>query len=134
MASFNRVNHFEIHATDPAKTIKFYGDVFGWKFEKYPLPNMEYWGVLTGDKPEEGAINGGLLKRPCKAAPQGTDVTAFVCTMTVEHLDEMVKKIEKAGGKIALPKMAIAGMAWLIYCLDNDGNIFGMIENDKNAK
>lgn len=134
MASFNRINHFEIHATDPDKVMKFYSELFGWKFEKYPLPNMEYWGIITGDKAEEGAINGGLLKRPCKPAPLGTDVTAYVCTATVENIDAMMAKAIKLGGKLALEKMAIPGMAWLGYCLDNDGNVFGMIQNDKNAK
>lgn len=134
MASFNRINHFEIHATTPANVIAFYTKLFGWKFEKYPLPTMEYWGIVTGDKPEEGAINGGLIQRMGEAAKDGAAVNAYVCTVTVEHLDEMMDKAEKLGGSVALPKMPIPGMAWLGYCKDNDGNIFGMIENDKNAK
>lgn len=134
MASFNRVNHFEIHATTPANVIKFYTDMFGWKFEKYPLPNMEYWGVVTGEKPEEGAINGGLVQRMGEAAKSGAAVNAYVCTVTVEDLDAMMKKTVTLGGEVALPKMPIPGMAWLGYCKDNDGNIFGMIQNDKSAK
>ena len=134
MASLNRVNHFEIHASNPEKVMKFYADLFGWKFEKYPLPNMEYWGIMTGEKPEESAINGGLVKRMGAAPKGGEPVNAFVCTMTVDDLDAMMKKAVTLGGEIALPKMPIPGMAWLGYCKDNDGTIFGMIQNDKNAK
>ncbi len=134
MASFNRVNHFEIHATTPEKVIKFYADMFGWKFEKYPLPGMDYWGVITGAKGEEGAINGGLIQRMGQPAEEGSAVNAFVCTITVENLDLMMQKVVKLGGMVALPKAAIPGMAWLGYCKDNDGNIFGMIQNDTNAK
>lgn len=131
---YNRVNHFEIHATDPDKVIKFYSEMFGWKIEKYPLPDMEYWGVVTGETPEAGAINGGLLRRRTPMPDDQYAVAAFVCTMTVENLDAMMEKAVKLGGKIALPKQAIPGMAWLGYCKDNDGNIFGMIQNDPTAK
>jgi hypothetical protein len=29
-----RVAHFEIHADDPQRAVKFYSDVFGWTIEK----------------------------------------------------------------------------------------------------
>lgn len=134
MPSFNRVNHFEIHATDPEKVIQFYKELFSWRIEPWGGSAMEYWIVYTGEKAEEGAINGGLLRRPSKAAPPDTDVTAYVCTMTVENLDAMMDKAVQLGGKVALKKMAIPGMAWLGYCQDNDGNVFGMIQNDPSAK
>lgn len=134
MSSMNRINHFEIHATNPQELMTFYSQLFGWKFEKYPLPGMEYWGVVTGEKPEEGAINGGLLQRQTPKPDDNCAVVAYVCTATVENLDAMMDKAVKLGGSIALPKQAIPGMAWLGYCKDTDGNIFGMIQNDKNAK
>ena len=40
----------------------------------------------------------------------------------------------RAGGTIALPKMPIPGMGWLAYCKDTEGNIFGMMQSDPNAK
>lgn len=40
--------------------MKFYKDIFGWKFEKWNGP-MEYWILTTGDEKEPG-INGGLAK------------------------------------------------------------------------
>jgi predicted enzyme related to lactoylglutathione lyase len=36
-----RVVHFEIHAADPARGVKFYGKIFGWTFQKWEGP-MEF--------------------------------------------------------------------------------------------
>ncbi len=131
----NRVVHFEIHCSDPKRAMKFYKDVFGWTFDKWGGGAMEYWMVMTGPKDsKEPGINGGLMPRPCEAAPMDKDVTAYVCTVDVKNLDATAKKIEKAGGTLALAKMAIPGMAWLAYYKDTEGNTFGIFQEDKSAK
>jgi uncharacterized protein len=40
--------HFEIPADDAERLSEFYGRVFGWKFEKAPIPGMDYWMISTG--------------------------------------------------------------------------------------
>ena len=47
---------------------------------------------------------------------------------------EIAEKIEKAGGKIAMPKHALTGIAWQGYFLDIEGNVFGVHQPDVNAK
>jgi len=42
-----RVVHFEIHAGDCERAVKFYKAVFGWEFQKWEGP-AEYWMVMTG--------------------------------------------------------------------------------------
>ena len=129
----NRVVHFEIHADDPERAAKFYREIFGWKIEKWP--GMEYWMVMTAEKDsKEMGINGGLLPRPTKGAKKGSGVHAFVCTVLVENFDEIAKKIKAAGGIVAMPKHALAGMAWQGYFIDTEGNTFGIHQPDKNAK
>jgi predicted enzyme related to lactoylglutathione lyase len=54
--------------------------------------------------------------------------------MSVANLDEHIDKALKAGGSIAVPKMAIKGVGWLAYCKDTEGNIFGMMQSDENAQ
>jgi len=61
-------------------------------------------------------------------------VTSFVCTIDVDNIDEFIEKIRSAGGKNVLGKMPITGIAWLAYCKDPEGNIFGIYQDDKNAK
>ena len=48
-------------------------------------------------------------------------------------MDETISAIEKAGGKIVVPKMAIPAVGWLAYFTDPDGNIHGIMQEDKNA-
>lgn len=140
----NRPVHFEIHVDDIARAKKFYGNVFGWEFQEWPMPGGEpYIGVITdstsspqaaGEKSKEPGINGGMLKRPCPAPKPEQGANAYVTTMVVENFDEMTKKILTSGGTVAMPKFAIAGMAWQGYFLDTEGNTFGIHQVDTNAK
>jgi hypothetical protein len=34
----NRIIHFEIHAGDPERAVKFYKDVFGWEIHEWVMP------------------------------------------------------------------------------------------------
>jgi predicted enzyme related to lactoylglutathione lyase len=137
----NRVIHFEIHAGNPVKIAKFYADVFGWEIKEWemlggpPPPEKRYWFVVTAPEgSKEMGINGGMVVRRGPAPKGGEPVSAFVCTINVPSVDEWLKKISASGGKTTLPKMAIPGMAWLAYCADPEGNIFGIFEEDKNAQ
>jgi predicted enzyme related to lactoylglutathione lyase len=129
----NRVAHFEIHADDPERAVKFYTEVFGWKITKWEGGQMEYWMVETGPREEAGGINGGLIRRPC-AMVMGTGLNAYCCTMVVDNYDEMAAKILANGGKEAMPKMALVGMAWQGYYMDTEGNTIGLHQPDENAK
>ena len=124
-----RVVHFEIHAGDAARAINFYEKIFGWTFSKWDGP-MPYWLVTTGPDSEPG-INGGLHER--RGEIDGQAVIAYVCTVGVESVDASIATVAANGGTIAVPKMPIPGMGWLVYCKDTEGNIFGMMQPDANA-
>ncbi|HZT35940.1 MAG TPA: VOC family protein [Nitrososphaera sp.] len=121
----NRPSHFDISADDPKRAIKFYEDIFGWKFKKWDGP-MEYWMVKTGPKKEPG-INGGLSKRGKQGMPS-------MNTIEVASLDKISKKIENKGGKVVMPKTVIPGVGWFATVQDTEGNTFGIIQEDKKAK
>ncbi len=41
--------HFEIPADDVERARKFYGELFGWKIEKFTGPTpIDYWSITTG--------------------------------------------------------------------------------------
>jgi hypothetical protein len=131
----NRPVHFEIQADDCERAIKFYSDVFGWNFQKWEGSPTEYYMIMTAEKDsKEQGINGGLLKRPCPAPAPEQGTNAFVCTMLVENYGESEQKVLKAGGKVAMPKFALPGMAWQGYYIDLEGNTFGLHQADPNAK
>ncbi len=131
----NRVVHFEIQADDAKRAMKFYGDIFGWEFTQWGPADKPYWFVMTAEKDsKEPGINGGLLPRPCPMPKGVMGSNAFVCTVQVDSFDEIAKKVEKAGGKTAMQKFAIPGMAWQGYFIDTEGNTFGLHQADPKAK
>lgn len=90
-----------------------------------PPCRVPYWLVSTGAEPR--GIDGGLHPR---AHPgQGT-----VNTIDVPSCDAYVAKVTAAGGKVAMPKMAIPGVGWLAYCTDPEGNTFGIMQADAAAR
>jgi len=120
-----RVIHFDIRGEDSERAKGFYTDVFGWKFDKWEGP-MDYWRITTGPDDEPG-INGGFMKRE-----RPEENTVF--TIGVPSADEYAVKIEKAGGKILVPKNAIPGVGYIVTCLDSEGNVFGVMEDDPDAQ
>jgi predicted enzyme related to lactoylglutathione lyase len=49
-------------------------------------------------------------------------------------VDEFVQKAKAGGGLEVVPKMPIPAVGWLAYCKDTEGNIFGLKQNDPNAR
>jgi hypothetical protein len=119
-----RVVHFEVMAQDPVRAAKFYSQVFGWNINKWDGP-MDYWLVGTGSQEEIG-IDGGI------AQAQGPPHS--VNTIDVNSVDAFVEKVLAGGGKVVMPKMAIPGMGYLVYCQDTEGVVFGMMESDPSAQ
>ena len=126
----NRPVHFEIHAENVERAIKFYTTLFGWEFTQWG--GEPYWLVKTGEKGTPG-IDGGLMPRRGPGPVNMAAVNAFVCTVDVADLDAMVQKMLDAGGSVALPKMPIPTVGWLAYAKDPEGNLFGMMQMDANA-
>lgn len=129
----SRPLHFEIQADDIDRAKSFYDRVFGWVFEDWShVTGSPYFGITTGP-PDEPGINGGLLARPAPAPPAQQGANAAVLTMGVEDFDSTATVIEQAGGRVAMPKSALPGMAWQGYFLDTEGNTFGIHQPDPEA-
>ena len=120
----NRVTHFEIPSDNPEAAMKFYADTFGWTYSQFG--DQPYWLINTGDENSPG-INGGLMKKNHPDQPVTNSIQ-------VADLDATVAAIEKNGGQIVVPKMAIPSVGWLAYFKDLDQNIFGVMQNDPSAK
>ena len=120
-----KIVHFEIGADDPDRAQKFYKDIFGWNMEKMEGEG-EYWLITAGSEKDPG-INGGLFKRP------GPVNSNTINTVEVPSVDEYIKKITDSGGKIVQAKQAIAGVGWLAYFQDPEGNYLGILQNDETA-
>jgi uncharacterized protein len=117
----SRVVHFEIPAEDPERAVKFYENVFKWKIDKWD--QFEYWLVTTGEDNEPG-INGAILPKDFSANVRNT--------INVDSYDDFAEKIENAGGKMLSEKMKVPELGITGMFQDTEGNIFGIIEYNKD--
>jgi predicted enzyme related to lactoylglutathione lyase len=119
--------YFEIQADDPARAVRFYSRVFGWKFDEIPGLPVPYWRIETGG-------SRGLLQRHGNPPPPQSGANAFVCSLEVEDFDATAKTIEQLGGIVALPKFAVPNTCWQLYFVDPEGNTFGIFQVDANPR
>ena len=121
-----RVVHFEIPADDVERAQSFYREAFGWQVT--PMPEMNYTLIgttatdETGAPTEPGAINGGMMQR------QGR-FTAPVVTIETDDIESTLQQVEKLGGAVVAPKMAVGEMGFAAYFSDTEGNVVGLWQN-----
>lgn len=129
-----KVVHFEIPADDIDRAKKFYGGIFGWQLQDWPMQDGSvYTGARTVEvdettfiPKEPGAINGGIVKRDeYIKTPQ--------VTVNVPSIDDCIAKIKAAGGSIVREKQEIEGAGYYAYVHDSEGNLLGLWEDIKKA-
>lgn len=127
--------HFEIHADDVSRAVAFYRKVFGWDFHDWSeYAGVAYFGAATGPDDVPG-INGAIMARSQgQAVGDGAPVNGAVLTMGSADYDADHARILAAGGRVALPKSALPGMAWQGYYRDTEGNLFGLHQPDEDAR
>ncbi len=119
------IAYFDIPADNVDRAKHFYHALLGWKIEPTAVPMdspkmaaMQYQDVTTG-KPLEGTMHmGGLYKRQ-----MNEPIKNYVM---VDDIDKVLAKVEKLGGKIAMPKEEIKGVGLVAMIQDSEGNIIGL--------
>ena len=115
---------FNVPADDIKRAQKFYSGLFGWKIK--PFRGMkDFLGVDTGGA--DASPDGGIATR--KNGEEG-----IVNYVSVDSVDKFTAKIQKLGGKICVPKMAVPQMGYFAVCQDTENNSFGIWETDEKAK
>ena len=121
----NRIVHFEIPATNPAELTRFYAELFGWRFQKAPIPGPEYWLCETGS--DGPGINGAVMQRQHPQQPW----TNYV---DVPSVDTAIATATRLGAKVALPKQTIPGVGAYAAIIDPQGNICGLWEQGGSSR
>jgi predicted enzyme related to lactoylglutathione lyase len=126
--------HFEIPADNPERAAKFYRELFGWTINKWEgaaegVP--EYWMVQTvptdaAGQPMSQGVNGGLMRRMYPGQPP-------VNYISVENVDDYVRRAQGLGAKMLMEKHPVPGMGWFAQLNDPEGNLFAVWEHDPNA-
>jgi len=111
------INWFQIPVRDFNRASKFYGKVLG-----KPLEKMEMGGDLMGFLPMRGktGVGGAIVKgKNCIPSKNGT----MVFLNAGNDLRPFVERVEKAGGKIVVPRTFIRkDIGYFAIFLDTEGN------------
>ncbi len=118
-----RIIHFDIAANDADRAIKFHEEVFGWKFEKWDNPSMNYWMITTGEGP---GIDGGMGLKAETEMPN-------MNTLGVVSVDATLEAVKANGGNVVSTKAPIPGVGWFAVIEDTEGNMLGLMEEDEKA-
>ncbi len=122
--------YFDLAVKDVATARRFFEAVFGWQFERFPMP-YEYYRIKAGPN-EEGGLDGGI--GAIKDTPISGGRPLVNLTIPVSNLDSYVAKIKDNGGSVVEPRTAIPGIGWYATCAEPGGLMIGIIEADPSAR
>ncbi len=113
--AYNSVAWFQVGTDDPRAAKRFYGDLFGWTFERDPQRGYELVTAPGTDKP-----SGGIVDTDGKVP---NHATFFV---VVEDVKATLAAAERAGGKVLTPPSTTPTGLVFADLLDPAGNHFGI--------
>jgi uncharacterized protein len=130
MSKMNPVVHFEMPYEDSQRTADFYAAAFGWQMNtlgqdmgNYILATTTEVDAKTRRPKDPGAINGGFFpKKPDWPAQYPSVVIA------VDDIQESMKKVAKAGGKVLGEPMEIPGTGLYVSFQDTEGNRVSILQ------
>ncbi len=125
----NTIAHFAINADDVARARRFYEAVFGWRFTSWGPP--EFFQIETGDAVNPGLR--GVLQRRRELLP-GVRTIGYECTIAVPDVDAAKEAVTANGGRVIMEKTTIAGVGYLIFFEDPEGNVAGAMQYDTAAQ
>ena len=129
----NPVVHFEMPSVDKKRMVDFYSKVFGWQSQMMGPDMGDYVVVQTTETDEKtrrpknpGAINGGFF-------PRTDDHNTPTVVISVDDIQEAMKKVEEAGGKVIGGQHPgkpddIPGVGLYIAIMDTEGNKIALLQ------
>jgi hypothetical protein len=112
----NALNWFEIPAVDFARAKKFYETVLGAE-----LHVEEMMGMKMGFLPSDREAVGGAIVAGDQHTPSMDGVVIYLNGNP--DLNGPLSRVEKAGGKVLMPKMKISDeIGHMAFFLDSEGN------------
>jgi uncharacterized protein len=108
----------ELMASDPDAAAAFYGQLFGWTFEKMDM-GMPYQVIKAG-----GTSVGGIMGKP----PGGEAMPPmWGCYVTVADADATAKRCTELGGKVIMGPQDIPTVGRFVVLQDPQGAVVNAI-------
>jgi predicted enzyme related to lactoylglutathione lyase len=115
----NSLNWFEIPALDIARAKKFYETIFEIKMEQMQeMMGMKMAGFPAdmGNGKASGALVQGQMHKPSMDG-------CIIYLNANPKIQTVIDRIEKAGGKVAVPKTQISPeIGYMAFFVDTEGN------------
>ena len=113
----NAINWFEIPVKKFERAKDFYSSILDIEIKEVPIPQMKY-GVFPYDS--DNNKTGGAIMQMEGAEPSINGVTVYLDGG--HDLALPLSKVEKAGGKIMIPKTDIGENGYIAHFMDTEGN------------
>lgn len=124
----NPVVHFEMPYDDRGRMAKFYESAFGWQTQMLGEDMGNYVLATTTETDQNGpkrpgAINGGFFQRKPDWPAQYPSMV-----IAVDNINESIRKITDAGGKVLGEPMEIPGVGQYVSFIDTEGNRVSVLQ------
>jgi uncharacterized protein len=124
-AETNVLNWFEISATDISRAKKFYETIFEIQMQEMEMAGMKM--AMFPWNPEVGKVSGALVQSQMHTPGM---VGTIVYLNGNPDLQNVLDRVEKAGGKISMPKTLIdESTGYMALISDTEGNNIGLHSN-----
>ena len=112
----NVINWFEIPAKNFDRACDFYSEVLDGEVNKMEAMGMKC-GFLPGTEPD--SVGGGIMTGE---GYEPSDKGSIVYLNGGDDLNTPLGRVEKAGGKVVMPKTAIGENGFMAHFIDTEGN------------
>ena len=121
MTTLPIISWFEIPAVNYDRAIQFYEQVFNVNLKREETDGMAMAIFPHADAQSAGAVVS------CEAyKPNANGVCIYLYTT---EFDAALQRVEKSGGKVAMPKMSIGPNGFIAHFIDTEGNRVGLHTN-----
>ena len=117
----NAINWFEIPSTDFERAVTFYETVMAVSMHR-EFANNEPNAMFPY---EQGKSVGGSIVDSPYSQPGTQGPVVYINAQTASNLDQILARVEAAGGKIVMPKTDIGPVGLIAMILDTEGNRVG---------
>jgi predicted enzyme related to lactoylglutathione lyase len=116
----------DLLTNDPAASQRFYGELFGWKFESVgEASNLRSDSAYTLIR-HNGRLIGGMVDT--LALNGRDDISQWVILMSVEDLETRVAAAKSNGGQVVTPPTDLQDRGRLALVRDAEGALLGLLE------
>ncbi len=115
----NAITWFDIPTENFSRAVKFYSDILG---QEIRVDAFMKHGFFPMDGKE--GVGGNLIPPGPGDKPCANGIRVHLNCQGI--IDEVIGRVEKAGGKVIAEKSKIGEMGWIALIVDTEGNTVGL--------